>query len=226
MKLYAFAFAILLASFAFGQRILHPTGKTHSTVKIQPGITYRYYDAGGPTDDYMGGESSLLTFVPGVEGQYVSIKVKNIELKTDSRLYVFDGNHAGSPIVGYYQSNPKRYDLNMKVGDVFTASEENNSGALTVRFSNFKYFMPEAGWYMEVSLSSTPGPTPALTSQDCSGAIKVCSDSAITTKSVGCNYQEMPGPGFWNSILNYGNDGENQSIGTNLKLPLLAPFYF
>lgn len=211
MKFFAVALALIMASIVYSQRIVHPTGKTHSTVKIEAGKTYRYYDSGGPNDDYVGGESSLLTFVPAEKGQFITIKVKDIELKNDSRLYIFDGNHAGSPIIGYFQSNPKNFSLTMSAGSVFTASSENNSGALTVRFSNFKYFMPEAGWEMEVSCTTSPAPPLPLTSQDCSGAIKVCSDSAITTKSVGCNYQEMPGPGFWNTILNYGNDGENQS---------------
>lgn len=211
MKTLLLFCSIVLAQIGLSQTILHPSGSGHSTVKIAPGKTYQYFDDGGASGKYGYGTSSLLTFLPAKEGYYIQISCESITLGKDCRMYFFDGNHASAPNIGYYQSLPKYNNLKIGSGAVRTASSTNESGAITVRFTHGKYQPTQDGWKFTVRAVKQAGSNPPPTTQDCAGAIKVCSDSAITTKSIGCGYQELPGPGLWNTILNYGNDGENQS---------------
>lgn len=212
MKHLLLSFLVFLIGLSVnGQSIYHPSGKTHSNITIKPGVSYTYYDDGGPTGNYGAGTSSLLTIYPSKKGEYVSISCNSFDINSDCRMYIFDGNHPGADIIGYYYLRSTQRAFQFKPGDVVTASEKNPSGALTVRFTNAERRATMPGWEFTVSCTKTPGKAPIETTQDCSGAIKVCSDSAITTKASGYHFQELPGPHFWNIILNYGNDGENQS---------------
>lgn len=199
----------MIAGSVFGQSIIQPKGKTASNTTVPSGSSYHFYDDGGANGTYTKGTNSVITIYPSTAGEYVTINCNSFELKPDCRMYIFDGNHPGAPIIGYYEDTKKHVAI--KAGNVFTASAENPSGALSIRFKNVGRYTPVAGWDFTVTTTKSSGPAPRMTTQDCSGAIKVCSDSAITTKSSGYNFQELPGGGFWNSILNYGGDGENQS---------------
>ncbi|UKN01216.1 hypothetical protein K6119_15915 [Paracrocinitomix mangrovi] len=206
-------FTLLLSLFSFctfAQQIIQPTSG-FKNVTIDAGKTYQYVDDGGATGNYSAGASSLITIYPKKEGQYVSIQVNSFKINSDCRMYIFDGNHPGAQIIGYYYLRATNRKYQLMPGDVITASSNNPSGALSVRFSNANHRETMDGWDFTVSLSDKPGTPLPETTQDCSGAIKVCSDSAITTKASGSNFQELPGPNFWNKILNYGNNGENQS---------------
>ena len=193
-----------------GQAILQPA-HGFSNVTVASGKTYSYFDDGGSTANYSAGASSVLTIFPSKEGEFVSITCNSFAINSDCRMYIFDGSHSGAAILGYFNIRSADHKNQFHPGDVITASSENASGALTIRFSNARHRETMAGWDLSVSCKTTPGPAPSQTTQDCSGAIKVCSDSAITTKASGAGYQELPGPGFWNVILNFGKDGENQS---------------
>jgi len=208
MKVYFLILSLLLVFNVKGQTINHPKNSTAIT-KVDNGISYHYYDSGGKDRNYLSGTNSLLTIYPSKKDQFVSLNCNSFDIKTDCRMYIFDGNHAGSPILGYFDGGKKT--KKMKAGDVFTASAENESGALSIRFINVNKLPANNGWDFTVSSLKEAGAAPKQTTQDCSGAIKVCSDSAITTKSLGKGYQELPGPNFWNRTLNYGKDGENQS---------------
>ena len=188
----------------YGQTIYHPKS-SESIVSVSSGRTYHYYDSGGPTANHSGKMNSLITIYPKTKGEYVSINCANLDIGATSRMYIFDGNHAGSPILGYFNG---RGGIE---GMTYTASEENKSGAISIRFTSINAYMSNPGWDFTVTTSKSPGRGRAVTPQDCSGAIKVCSDSAITTRASGKGIQELPGPGFWNRTLNYGGDGENQS---------------
>ena len=196
--------AFLMSSISWGQYIYHPLS-SKSVVKIKSGKSYKYYDSGGPNENYSYNTNSLITFYPDKEGEFVSLNCNSLELASDTRMYIFDGNHPGSPIIGYFNG---KTGLS---GNVYTASSENASGAISVRFVSLKRRTNLKGWDFTVSSSSTPGKTPTNTTSDCSGAIKVCSDSAITTQASGPGIQEMPGPGFWSGTINNGKNGEIQS---------------
>ena len=204
MKNLLLIITLFSAVSAWNQTIYHPN-KSKSVVRIASGQTYHYYDSGGPTGDYDAGGNSLITIYPAKEGEYVSIKCNSLQLSSDTRMYIFDGNHAGSDILGYFNG---RSGIS---GRTFTASKENKSGAISIRFTSLGVYGSNSGWDFTVTSSRSPGSAPAVSSSDCSGAIKVCSDSAITTQARGKGIQELPGPGFWNRTLNYGGDGENQS---------------
>jgi hypothetical protein len=208
MKQFVLFSIFLIGLTSYSQTIFHP-GNSNTIAKVEAGKSYHYYDNGGPNESYRSGTNSLITIYPSKEGQYVSLTCNSFEINTDCRMYVFDGNHAGAPILGY--SGDLRKGIKINSGDVFTASESNLSGAISIRFTNINLISPAQGWDFTVSSLSTPGSSGSKTTQDCSGAIKVCSDSAITTRSLGSGFQELPGPGYWNKILNYGRDGENQS---------------
>lgn len=204
MKILLLIITLFTAFSSWNQIIYHPT-KAKSVVRIASGQTYHYYDSGGPADDYLSGSNSLITIYPAKEGEYVSITCNTVNLSSDTRMYIFDGNHPGSAILGYHNG---RSGIN---GRTFTASKENKSGAISIRFTSLGVYGSKAGWDFTVTSSKSPGRAPIVASSDCSGAIKVCSDSAITTQASGKGVQELPGPGFWNRTLNYGGNGENQS---------------
>ena len=206
-----FLLFIFLPVLSFGQTINHPKGKTSAIATIKSGKTYTYFDDGGATNNYTASTNSLVTFYPDKKGEYVSLMCDNFEINSDCRMYFFDGNHSGAPIIKYISVHSGSSKNNFRPGEKLTASSENASGAITVKFVNSKHRATMTGWEFAVSTSKTPGPAPRKTTQDCAGAIKVCSDDEITTKSSGAGVQELPGPHFWNIILNYGDDGENQS---------------
>ena len=210
MKQLLLIIALIASSTAISQYIYHPKGKTTGIAKVESGKTYHYFDDGGP-ENYTPRTNSILTIYPKEEGQYVSLKVNSFEVGSDVRMYFFDGNHSGATLLEYVDIHNSKGMFTVKPGQVIKASSENKSGAISIKFVHANKRATKAGWDFEVTCSSTPGSPPKKTSQDCAGAIKVCSDKDLTTKSSGCHYQELPGPGFWNIILNYGNDGENQS---------------
>lgn len=201
----------LISFVGFSQSINHPTGKTSAIATLNSGKTFSYYDDGGQNENYHAGTKSTLTIYPSKEGEYVSLNCKFFEIASDCRMYIFDGNHPGATILKYVSVHSGKSREKFKPGEIITASAENSSGALTIRFVNSVHRATMKGWDFAVSSVKTPGPNPRKTTQDCSGAIKVCSDDQITTKSSGAGYQELPGPHFWNTILNYDEDGENQS---------------
>jgi hypothetical protein len=211
MKSIIFFFCFLYVGQSFCQPIIHPNGNRNSNIKVPPGQSLHYYDDGGVHGNYSIKTNSLITIYPSKTGESVSIKCNAIDINSDSRMYIFDGNHAGAPIIGYMDPHSSKPLSKIRVADTYTAGALNPSGCLSVRFTNANRRPTLAGWDFTVTSVSSDISNPPTTSQDCSGAIKVCSDSAITTKSLGSNFQELPGPKFWNSILNYGGDGENQS---------------
>ena len=196
------AFSFLLTS--HGQHIYHPIS-AKSVVKVSSGKTYHYYDSGGPNEDYSYNTNSLITIYPNKKNEFVSIKCDSLDLGSDTRMYIFDGNHPGSPIIGYFNGK-----TGIK-GRTFKASSENASGAISVRFVSLKRRSHRRGWNFTVTTSKSAGTPRPSTTMDCSGAIKVCSDSSLTTKASGPGIQEMPGPGFWSGTINDGKNGEIQS---------------
>lgn len=211
MKIISVFAILFLSCTLFGQMIYHPNGKsTNSIAKVEKGKTYRYMDDGGP-ENYSPRTSSVITIYPKDKGQYVSLKCNSFEVGSDVRMYFFDGNHSGAPLLAYVDIHNAKGRFTVKPGEEIKASSNNKSGAISIKFAHANTRATKAGWDFTVTTSSKPGSPPATTSQDCSGAIKVCSDKDLTTKSSGFHYQELPGPGFWNIILNYGKDGENQS---------------
>ena len=210
MKHLLVVLSFLFAASAISQVIYHPKGKTTAIAKVESGKTYKYLDDGGP-ENYTARTSSILTIYPKKDGEYVSLKCNSFDVGSDVRMYFFDGNHSGAPLLDYVDIHNSKGMFTVRPGDVIKASSKNKSGAITIKFAHANKRATRSGWDFEVTCSSTPGNPPKKTSQDCAGAIKVCSDKDLTTKSSGCHYQELPGPGFWNVILNYGKDGENQS---------------
>jgi hypothetical protein len=186
------------------QSILHPTN-SKSIVKLTAGNTYQYFDDGGAAGKYGANINSLITIYPANEGEFVSISCDSLALASDTRMYIFDGNHPGSAILGYFNGK-----VGIK-GKTYTASSDNASGALSIRFISLHRRVPWRGWNFTVSTTKIAGSVPASTTQDCSGAIKVCSDSTLITIAKGKGVQELPGPGFWSGTINDGNNGEIQS---------------
>lgn len=199
---------LMMAHIGRSQSIIHPDDGNAITT-IQEGSTYHYYDSGGANGDYKPVSNSLITIYPSKAGQYVSVSCKSFYLMPHTTLFIFDGNHPGAPIIGYFGDAIKT--VNIRPGARFTASDKNHSGALSFRFVSKNIYSTASGWDFAVTSSSSAGKAPTQTTQDCSGAIKVCSDSAITTKSQGSGYQELPGPDPMHKKLNYEIDGENQS---------------
>lgn len=196
-------FSLSLLS-CFGQYIYHPAS-SKTIVKIKSGQTYQYFDSGGPNENYAYNTNSLITIYPETKGEFVSVKCDQVDLASDTRMYIFDGNHAGAAIIGYFNGKTGIQ------GKTFTASVANSSGAISIRFVSLKRRTALSGWKFIVSTSNTAGARPRKTTSDCFGAIKVCSDSALTTRARGPGIQEMPGPGFWSGTVNDGKNGEIQS---------------
>lgn len=211
MKKTLLILILLIGGCSYSQTITHPKGTQKSLATISPGKEYHYYDDGGATSNYTVLTNSTITIYPDKEGHFTSLSCNLFEINSDCRMYVFDGNHPGAAILKYIDVHSGNPANTFRAGEVLTASSDNPSGALTIRFINTKHRETLAGWDFTVTCSKNASAPLPITTQDCSGAIKVCSDSAITTKSSGSGFQELPGPHYWNTILNYGGNGENQS---------------
>lgn len=210
MKSIVLILSFFIASNTIAQVIYHPKGRTEKITKVESGKKYKYLDDGG-SSNYSARTNSILTIYPEKEGEYVSLTCNSFDVGSDVRMYIFDGNHSSAPILAYVDIHNAKGRFTIKPGQVIKASSKNKSGALSIRFVHANKRATRAGFDFTVTTSSSPGKAPRKNSQDCAGAIKVCSDKELTTTSSGCGFQELPGPGFWNVILNYGDDGENQS---------------
>src|SRR5690606_18510334 len=146
------------------------TGRTHVIAKVEPGKKYKYLDDGGP-ENYTPKTNSIITIYPSEKGQYVSLKCNSFDVGSDVRMYFFDGNHSGAPLLAYVDVHNAKGSFNIKPGQVISASSENKSGAISVKFMHSNTRAVKSGWDFEVTCSSSPGSPPKNTSQDCAGAI-------------------------------------------------------
>ncbi len=183
----------------FGCSIIQPTSGFASTV-IGCGSSYNYYDSGGSGSAYTINENGLITILPDIAGQYVSVSVNSFNIEsTFDYLYVFDGDNASATIIGIYTGT-------LGVGTTFTASSANISGALSFRFTSDS-FTNNAGWDLTCSCTGTAAAPYVNNIEDCTGGTVICSDSPLIGGTTGYGLNEIPDG--WNACLDV--PGEDQS---------------
>ncbi len=118
-----------------------------------------FYDSGGPSGNYLVGETYVITFTPGTAGAYINIDFSNWAVAHGDNLEIFDGPNVSSPSYGVLNSTLS------PVGLVIRASVLNPTGSLTLKWTSVG---TSSGWVAAVScglpcqnysvslLSSTP----------------------------------------------------------------------
>lgn len=182
--------------------IIQPNSGTQ-TQTITCGEIYDYYDSGAGGRNYGDHKNSLLTICPDAVGEYISIDLNEFEMEdNEDYLYVFDGNDASASILALYTGS-------VSSGTTVTASSNNTSGCLSFRsFSNEG--TTKLGWSATITCEKTASVPISSPSNDCTGAVSVCSDENLNGGTLGAGYQELPSE--WSSCLGIDDDpGEYQS---------------
>ena len=106
------------------------------------------YDSGGPGGAYINNEDQQITIFPESSGQYVSLFFSEFEFEgCCDFLTIYDGESTTSPVLV-----PGSNGTSL-AGQTYTASETNESGALTITFtSDGSVMFP--GWATEISCTT------------------------------------------------------------------------
>lgn len=113
------------------------------------------YDNGGPNGSYSPLFDQSLTIYPENNSGRVSLTLISIDIHKNDTLYIYDGNTAnGTPIAKLNNNNTDGIS-----NQAYTASIENTSGALTIRFrtSLFNGWAGNHGQGFELHASCAPG---------------------------------------------------------------------
>ncbi len=99
------------------------------------GCDYNIYDNGGANGYYTPNLNQTLTIYPTANQGSISLEVINIDIHQNDTLLIYDGNTAtGTPMV-WMNNNNQTSGLTQ----TYTASPENASGALTLRFKSTNF---------------------------------------------------------------------------------------
>ena len=136
-----------------------------------------FYDSGGSGGSYSGNENSVMTFSPGVAGQYISFNF--VFFSTGAQfdmLYVYDGMNTSAPLMGIYSGSVTPGQIGAR----------NPSGALTFKFvSDGSTHL--SGWVATISCSATPVSTGNFAMSD--GAVDtICSANFYDSGGPSANY--------------------------------------
>jgi len=119
-----------------------------------------FYDAGGPSGDYMSNQNTTLTLYPATPGAKVSVKFDSFNtavdysdasyITRDDILYVYNGNSKDAPQIGAMQG--------VGYGTVTSTAAD---GSLTFQFISYRPRIApasgvKAGWSATISCSSAP----------------------------------------------------------------------
>lgn len=181
--------------------IVHPASGFASTT-IQCGGSYIYRDPGN-TGNYSNNQNGLITICPSTAGQFVNVNFTAFTVENGyDFVYVFDGGDASAPILGIYTSSS--LSGNVK------ATTSNSSGCLSFRFVS-DGATTASGWTATVTCNATGSATvPTSNSEDCQGAVPICSDGTFHGGTNNYGFDELPDR--WNSCLgNAGTRGEYES---------------
>ena len=181
--------------------IIQPSSNDEIRV-VTCGETYSFYDSGAEGRNYADSENTLLTVCPDVVGQYISVEINDFKMEdTEDYLYVFDGNEASASILALYTGV-------VPSGTTVKASSNNSTGCLSFRSASDEG-TTEMGWDMTITCDNAPSVPVSAGTNDCTGAVSICSDENLIGGTVGFGNQELLA---WKSCLGLdGEDGEKQS---------------
>ena len=96
----------------------------------------RFYDSGGPKEEYSNQENHTVTFLPLKQDQLLQAQFESFDVETNyDWLRVYDGTDTEAPLMGVFDSGDPPGIL----------IPENDSGALTFRFAS-DYSVTRSGW--------------------------------------------------------------------------------
>lgn len=107
-----------------------------------------FYDSGGASSNYSGGEDYTRTFSSNA-GNCLKVTFYTFSLGSNDYLSVYDGTTTSSPLIGTYASS---------ITQTFLSS----SGSLTFRFTSNNGGSVSSGWFAVIDCESCPS-TPAAT---------------------------------------------------------------
>ena len=106
------------------------------------------YDSGGPDGQYTNNENQIITIYPESTGQYVSLFFSEFEFEgCCDFLTIYDGESASASVLV-----PGSNGTSL-AGQTYTASETNESGALTITFTS-DGSVTYPGWAAEISCTT------------------------------------------------------------------------
>lgn len=139
--------------------------------RMRNGIDYPcdgvFTDSGGPTGNYQGFESYVLTFYPTHAGDFLEVNFSEFDTESFDHLYAYNGSNTSAPLLGDFSGTT--------LPPVLRAT--NGSGSLTFRFiSDGSIEAP--GWRARFNCAH-----PVSTS-----AVTTCSGTAVDSGGAGGNY--------------------------------------
>ena len=130
--------------------IIKPAGwivMCNGEAKVEQGKVYKFYDEGGPSDNYRNELKQTLVMRPAVAGDYVCVNFTKFVIDDfGDFLYVYDGPDTDSRLIGEFASSSVPSGL--KDIEASTAS-----GCLTFVFTSDLIFA-ESGWEADVTVKS------------------------------------------------------------------------
>lgn len=105
----------------------------HTIVKADIGL---FYDYGGKEENNGWSRRDTITFYPATESDALEFVFKELDLKSNGTLYVFDGINTEAPLLKTYKEN----------SSLETVSATNAYGALTFVFTSSQYTLQGKGW--------------------------------------------------------------------------------
>lgn len=135
-----------------------------------------FYDSGG-SNSYSDNEYFTYTFCPATAGQCIQATFYNFGTEAGyDYLYIYDGNSTAAPLLGAspYSGNVGNFAV--------VGSSSNATGCMTFVFDSDGSTV-SSGW--DAFITCAPCGTTTLTSQDCGGAIPICTDQSFSANSLG-----------------------------------------
>ena len=106
------------------------------------------YDSGGPDGDYSANENEIITIYPESSGQYLSLFFSEFEFEgCCDYLTIYDGESTNATVLVPGSNGTSLLDK------LITASETNESGALTITFTS-DGSVTYPGWAAEISCTT------------------------------------------------------------------------
>ncbi|MCU0430477.1 MAG: hypothetical protein MUF42_10950 [Cytophagaceae bacterium] len=142
-----------------------------------------FYDP-GITNNYSDNLTSVLTIQPSTPGSYVSISFSsfNLEGRRDF-LFIYDGTSTNASLLAGYNGN--------SIPATITATSNNPSGCLTLKFVSDWNNDNNAGWIGQISCGAAATPPVFTDNRNCYNSTLICSDNAFTGNNTGEGIHEL-----------------------------------
>ena len=104
-----------------------------------------FYDQGGASLNYLDDQTQIMTFLPGIPGNFIQLTFSSFVISDFDLISFYDGTSVTDSLIGSYTGN----------NNIGTIGATNSSGAITVVFTT-NNSSNDDGWEATVTCSPTP----------------------------------------------------------------------